>query len=177
MLNKAILIGRLTKNPDVRVTNSGIPVASFTLAVNRNYSSANGEKEADFINCVCYRKLAEIVGKYLNKGSLISVEGRIQTRSYEGQDGQRRYVTEVICDNVVFLETRQQQSNNYQQNNNYQQSNNYQQNSNYQQKNYQQQPTFNINQNQQNQSNNPSNNKQDDFFNDNIDISEDDLPF
>lgn len=102
MYNKVILIGRLTKDPEARVTSTGIPVATFTLAVNRNY----GEREADFINCVAYRKLADIVGRYVKKGSLVSVDGRLQTRSYDAQDGSKRYVTEVICDNVVFLDTK-----------------------------------------------------------------------
>jgi len=115
MYNKVILIGRLTKDPDARVTTNNIPVASFTLAVNRNY----GEREADFINCVTFRKLAEIVGRYVKKGSLVSVDGRLQTRSYDAQDGTKRYVTEVLCDNVVFLDTKQQgqpsNNNSYQQ--------------------------------------------------------------
>lgn len=187
MLNKVILIGRLTKDPEIKVTNSGIPVGTFTLAVSRNFTTASGEREADFLICVCYRKLAEVVGRYVKKGSQISVEGRIQTRSYDGQDGVKRYVTEIICENVVFLDTKPS-TNDYQGN----QNNQYQQ----QYSSFgQQQPSFNVNQQPQaqNRYNNPSNNQafqnnynnnnnsqpKDDYFSDNpnIDISEDDLPF
>ncbi|CRK82461.1 single-stranded DNA-binding protein [Neobacillus massiliamazoniensis] len=104
MLNRVVLVGRLTKDPDLRYTPNGVPVATFTLAVNRTFSNQQGEKEADFINCVIWRRPAENVANFLKKGSLAGVDGRIQTRSYEGQDGKRVYVTEVVADSVQFLE-------------------------------------------------------------------------
>lgn len=107
-MNKVVLIGRLTKDPELRYTSSNVPAASFTLAVNRNFQNQNGVREADFINIVMWRKQAETVKKYLTKGSLISIEGRIQTRSYDGADGKRVYVTEVIADNFEFLESKGQ---------------------------------------------------------------------
>ena len=105
-MNKAILVGRLTKDPEMRTTSSGIAVTSFTVAVNRPYSDQSGERQTDFINCVIWRKQAENVAKYCTKGSLVAVEGRIQTRSYDHQDGSKRYVTEVVCDNVTFLSSK-----------------------------------------------------------------------
>ncbi|MGI6711334.1 MAG: single-stranded DNA-binding protein [Bacillota bacterium] len=103
MLNRIVLIGRLTKDPELRYTPSGIAVATFTLAVDRNYKSAQGEKETDFINIVTWRQLAELCANYLSKGKLAAVDGRLQIRSFEGQDGQRRTVAEVVADNVRFL--------------------------------------------------------------------------
>lgn len=102
-MNKAIIIGRLTKDPEMRTTSSGINSTSFTVAVSRNYSNQNGERETDFINCVAWRKQAENIAKYCTKGTQVAVEGRIQTRSYDAQDGTKRYVTEIIADNVTFL--------------------------------------------------------------------------
>ena len=87
MINRVVLVGRLTKDPELRYTPNGIPVSTFTLAVNRTFTNRQGEREADFINCVVWRKQAENVANYLRKGSLAGVEGRIQTRSYEAQDG------------------------------------------------------------------------------------------
>ncbi len=104
MINRAILVGRLAKDPDLKYTPSGAAVTRFTLAVNRTFSNAAGEKEADFINCTVWRKQAENTANFLKKGSLAGVEGRIQTGSYEGQDGKRVYTTEVVCDSVQFLE-------------------------------------------------------------------------
>ena len=105
-MNKVILIGRLTKDPELRTTSSNLSVATFSLAVARPYSStqnnSNGQ-DADFINCVVWRKQAENLAKYCHKGSQIAVDGRIQTRNYQAQDGTKRYVTEVICDNITFL--------------------------------------------------------------------------
>lgn len=103
MLNRVVLIGRLTKDPELRYTPGGVAVASFTLAVDRNFKNAQGERETDFIPCVVYRQLAELCANYLAKGKLAAIDGRIQVRSFEGQDGQRRWVTEVIGDNVRFL--------------------------------------------------------------------------
>ena len=104
MMNRVVLVGRLTKDPDLRYTPNGVPVATFTLAVNRTFSNQQGEKEADFINCVIWRRPAENVANFLKKGSLAGVDGRIQTRTYDGQDGKRVYVTEVVADSVQFLE-------------------------------------------------------------------------
>ncbi len=103
MLNRVVLIGRLTRDPELRYTPSGVAVANFTLAVDRNFKNAQGEREADFIPCVVYRQLAELCANYLSKGKLAAVDGRIQIRSYDGQDGQKRWVTEVIAENVRFL--------------------------------------------------------------------------
>lgn len=102
-MNKVILIGRLTKDPELRTTPTGTATTSFSIAVQRNFTNQNGEREADFINCVAWRKQAENVAKYCNKGSQVAVEGRIQVRSYDGQDGTKKYVTEVIADNITFL--------------------------------------------------------------------------
>ncbi|MDK3846550.1 single-stranded DNA-binding protein [Staphylococcus pseudintermedius] len=113
MLNRTVLVGRLTKDPDFRTTPSGVEVATFTLAVNRNFKSKDGEQQVDFINCVVFKKQAENVKNYLSKGSLAGVDGRLQSRSYENQEGRRVYVTEVICDSVQFLEPKSNnQSNN-----------------------------------------------------------------
>lgn len=101
-MNKVILIGRLTKDPELKITASGIDMCSFGIAVNRP-ANANGEKEADFINCVAFKIVASNLVKYQRKGSLIAVEGKLQTRKYQAQDGTNRTATEVIADNVVFL--------------------------------------------------------------------------
>ena len=106
MINNVVLAGRLTKDPDLRYTASGTGVATFTLAVNRNFTNQNGNREADFINCVIWRKSAENLANYAKKGTLIGVTGRIQTRNYENQQGQRVYVTEVVADNFQLLESR-----------------------------------------------------------------------
>lgn len=103
MLNRIVLIGRLTKDPELRYTQSGKAVCAFTLAVDRPYLANNGNREADFINIVVWNKTAENCAQYLAKGKLAAVDGRLQIRSYDGQDGQRRYITEVIADNVRFL--------------------------------------------------------------------------
>lgn len=104
MINRVVLVGRLTKDPELRYTPNGVAVATFTLAVNRTFMNQSGEREADFINCVVWRKQAENMANYLRKGSLTGIEGRIQTRSYENQEGRRVYVTEVVADSVQFLE-------------------------------------------------------------------------
>lgn len=110
-MNKVVLIGRLTRDPELRYTGNNTPVASFTLAVNRNFSNQQGEREADFINIVVWRKQAENVKNYLTQGSQCAVEGRIQTRSYDDQNGQKRYVTEVVADNVEFLGSKNSSTN------------------------------------------------------------------
>src|SRR5690554_5156692 len=104
MLNKVVLIGRLTKDPEIRYLPSGVAVTTFFLAVNRNFTNQQGEREADFLPIVTWRGLAETCGKYLAKGRLVAVAGRIQTRNYETQTGERRYVTEIIADEVQFLD-------------------------------------------------------------------------
>ena len=106
MLNRAILIGRLTKDPELKYTPNGAAVATFTLAVDRFRNNAQGEREADFIPIVVWQKQAENCANYLGKGSLAAVDGRIQVRSYDGKDGVRRWVTEVIADTVRFLDKR-----------------------------------------------------------------------
>ncbi|MGX5376965.1 single-stranded DNA-binding protein [Ligilactobacillus sp. LYQ135] len=108
MINRVVLVGRLTKDPDLRYTQSGTAVASFTLAVDRSFTNQNGQREADFINCVLWRKAAENFANFTHKGSMVAVEGRLQTRSYENQQGARVYVTEVVVDNFSLLETKAQ---------------------------------------------------------------------
>ena len=103
-MNKAILIGRLTRDPEVRYLQSGEPVTSFTMACDRPFTKQDGTREADFIPVVCFRRLAETAGKYLAKGRLVAISGRIQTRNYQTQDGSKRYVTEIVADEVRFLE-------------------------------------------------------------------------
>lgn len=105
-MNNANLVGRLTRPVDLRYTQSGIAYGSFTLAVNRKYKNKDGEREADFINCVIWKKGADLLANYTQKGSLIGVSGPIQTRSYDNQQGQRVYVTEVLVENFDFLESR-----------------------------------------------------------------------
>lgn len=105
MLNRIQLIGRLTRDPELRYVSNGHPMAQFTLAVDRDFKNAAGDREADFVNCVTWRKLAEQVGQYCARGRLVAVEGRLQTRSYEAQDGSRRKVTEVVGDRVWFLDS------------------------------------------------------------------------
>lgn len=168
MINNVVLVGRLTKDPDLRYTSSGTAVATFTLAVNRNFSSQSGEKETDFINCVIWRKSAETLANYAKKGSLIGVTGRIQTRNYENQQGQRVYVTEVVAENFQLLESR---------------ATNEQRRSSPSGDFNQNQPSFG-NSNNQNQSNqttsgmpNFDRDTSDPFGGSSIDISDDDLPF
>lgn len=154
MINTVVLTGRLTRDPELKYTGSGIAVTNFNLAVDRSFKNASGEREADFIMCQAWRKTAELIAENLNKGSLIGVEGRIQTRNYQDNDGKTVYITEVVVDNLTFLESKN--SNN--QNNNHQQNNNYQANNN--------QNTFNNSNNDPFESNT-----------DVTDISDDDLPF
>lgn len=149
MINRIVLVGRLTKDPEFRTTPSGVDVANFTLAVNRNFKNKNGEQQADFINVVVFKKQAENVNNYLFKGSLAGVDGRIQSRSYENKEGQRVFVTEVVADSVQFLEPK----NNGQANN--------------------------VSKGQQTGTNNQRSSNDNPFANNNgpIDIKDDDLPF
>ncbi|WLR50847.1 single-stranded DNA-binding protein [Bacillus tianshenii] len=104
MLNRVVLVGRLTKDPELRYTPNGVAVANFTLAVNRTFTNQQGERDADFINCVVWRRQAENVANFLKKGSLAGVDGRIQTRSFDNQEGRRVFITEVVAESVQFLE-------------------------------------------------------------------------
>lgn len=105
-MNRVILVGRLVKDPELKRTPNDIPVVQFTLAVNRSFSSKNGEKQADFINCVVWRTQAENLAKYMHKGNQIGVEGQLQVRTYEDNGGVKRYITEVVCDQIHFLESK-----------------------------------------------------------------------
>lgn len=107
-MNKVCLIGRLTTKPELRYTNSNLPYTRFSVAVNRTFNNTQGQRETDFINIIVWRKQAENICNYLDKGSLISVEGRIQTGSYDDKDGNKRYTTDVVADNVQFLESKNQ---------------------------------------------------------------------
>lgn len=109
MINNVTLVGRLTKDVELKYTPANQAVAQFTLAVNRTFKNANGERESDFINCVIWRKSAENFANFVKKGALIGITGRIQTRNYENQQGQRIYITEVIAENFQMLESRNQQ--------------------------------------------------------------------
>ena len=114
MLNKIILMGRLTRDPELRRTNSGTPVASFTIAVDRDFKSQDGEKETDFIDIVVWRSTAEFVSKYFAKGRMAVVEGRLQIRDWNAQDGTKRRTAEVVADNVYFGDTKKEaQQNNF----------------------------------------------------------------
>lgn len=165
MINRVVLVGRLTKDVDLRYTGSGAAVASFTIAVNRQFTNAQGDREADFIQCVIWRKAAENFKNFTHKGSLVGIDGRIQTRNYDNQQGQRVYVTEVVVDNFSLLEPKSDnagsgQSMNSNNSNNYSQSNN-------------------MNNSFGNQNNQQNSVGEDPFANNGepIDISDDDLPF
>ena len=106
-MNKVLLIGRITKDPEIRYSQNGTPQVLFTLAVDRGIRDNNGNRQADFISCVAWRGQADFISRYIRKGYLMSIEGRIQTRNYQGQDGQMRYVTEVVLDAVENLQPRQ----------------------------------------------------------------------
>ncbi|PKK87760.1 MAG: single-stranded DNA-binding protein [Tenericutes bacterium HGW-Tenericutes-8] len=110
MLNRVVLVGRITKDPELKRTQNNIAVVSFTIAVNRQFSNEQGESQADFIQCVAWRKQAENMQSYVRKGALLGIDGRIQTRNYETQNGETRYVTEVVCDAVQFLESKKSDS-------------------------------------------------------------------
>ncbi len=163
MINRTVLVGRLVRDPEYRTTPSGVQVATFTLAVNRTFTNQQGEREADFINCVVFRKTAESVNQYLSKGKLAGVDGRLQSRSYENNEGKKVFVTEVVCDNVQFLEPKDSQndSNSYQNGTSYQKGNNYTQN----------------NQNVQQGQNKAKYDQQNNPFNNGSDFDDTDLPF
>ncbi len=163
MINSVTLVGRLTKDPELRTTPSGVEVGNFTLAVNRTFTNQNGERDADFINCIVFRKQAVSVNQYLSKGKLAGIVGRLQTRSYDNKEGQKVFVTEVVCDNVQFLEPKDSQngSNSYQNGTSYQKGNNYTQN----------------NQNVQQGQNKAKYDQQNNPFNNGSDFDDTDLPF
>lgn len=162
MLNRVILIGRLTRDPELRYTPAGVAVTQFTLAVDRPFTSQGGEREADFIPVVTWRQLAETCANYLRKGRLTAVEGRIQVRNYENNEGKRVYVTEVIADNVRFLESNRDGGN-----------------TNSGGGAMREEPFYGGGGNGNRGNNNFSRNNQDPFSDDGkpIDISDDDLPF
>lgn len=110
MINNVVLVGRMTKDPELRRTQSAKAVTSFTLAVDKGFTQQDGQS-ADFINCVVWNKSAESVEKYTSKGSLVGIEGRLNTRSYENNQGNKVYVTEVICNNVTFLDSKKKEEN------------------------------------------------------------------
>lgn len=112
MINRTVLVGRLTRDPELKYTNSGRAVASFNIAVNRQFTNSQGEREADFINCVIWNKTAENFCNFTCKGSLVGIDGRIQTRSYENQQGTRVFVTEVVAENFSLLESKNSNQNN-----------------------------------------------------------------
>ncbi|MBN8236471.1 single-stranded DNA-binding protein [Halobacillus kuroshimensis] len=162
MLNRVVLAGRLTKDPDLRYTPNGVAVANFTIAVNRPFSNNQGDRDADFINCVVWRRAAENLANFMSKGSLVGVDGRLQSRSFDNQEGKRVFVTEVVADSVQFLESKGGSS----QGGGNRGGSGYQPNQN--------QPSGN------NFGSNNNNQRNDDPFADNgepIDISDDDLPF
>ena len=105
MINRTILVGRITKDPELKATQSNISFVNFTLAVNRQFKDDKGETQVDFIQCIVWRKQSENLARYVKKGALLGIEGRIQTRNYETEEG-TRYITEVVCDTVQFLETK-----------------------------------------------------------------------
>lgn len=164
MLNRVVIVGRLTRDPDLRYTPNGVAVANFTVAVNRPFSNQQGNRDADFINCVVWRRQAENLANYMRKGSQIGVDGRLQTRTFEGQDGKTVFVTEVVADSVQFLESKGATQNRDEQDS---YSPGFQQNQNQ----FQNQPQ-NQNQNQTQKEVNPFENNGEP-----IDISDDDLPF
>ena len=104
MINNVVLVGRLTRDPELRYTPSNVAVATFSLAVNRNFKNQAGDREADFISCIMWRQQAENFANWLKKGALVGITGRIQTRSYDNQQGQRVYVTEVVAENFQLME-------------------------------------------------------------------------
>lgn len=185
MINNVVLVGRLTRDVDLRYTQSGTAVASFTVAVDRSFRNAQGERQTDFINCVMWRKAAENFAQFTRKGSLVGIEGSIQTRNYENQQGQRVYVTEVLSNNFSLLEPKTVTEQRPTSNNNG--SSNY---GGFGGNNNNQQPSFGGddpfgssftggNDSSFNSNNNTSDNNNDPFANnsDTIDIVDDDLPF
>lgn len=174
MINNVVLVGRLTRDAELRYTGSGTAVASFTVAVERQFKNAQGERETDFINCVAWRKTAEIISNFTRKGSLVGVTGHIQTRNYTNNEGRKVYITEVVCENFQMLEPKsvtEKRAQNDGSSSNSGFSGNSSNNSNYSQNNNQA-PKNNSKSNYANFDEDPF-----DSNNDSIDISDDDLPF
>ncbi|WP_294762075.1 single-stranded DNA-binding protein [uncultured Lactobacillus sp.] len=169
MINRAVLTGRLTRDPELRTTQSGLSVAAFNLAVDRQYSNSQGKRDADFVSCVIWRKAAENFCNFTSKGSLVGIDGRIQTRSYENKSGQKVYVTEIVVDSFSLLESKKDRL----ANNNNGNNSNYDANTN--------NNGFSNNTTGTNYTSNSSNESQapDPFAEsgDSIDITDDDLPF
>ena len=111
-MNRVVMIGRTTANVELKQTTSGTSVAEFSIAVNRTFKNANGERESDFFNCIAFSKLAETISRYVKKGDQIGIEGRLQTRNYTNREGKKVYVTEIIVENVEFLQTKKQEEQN-----------------------------------------------------------------
>ena len=157
MINRAVLVGRLTNGPELKYTGSGVAVATFTVAVNRQFTNSQGEREADFIRCQMWRKAAENFCNFTRKGSLVGIDGRIQTRSYDNQQGTRVYVTEVVAENFSLLESKNSNQN----------------------EQFEQNRPQNNGQNYQNKQNGQSvpNRNPNDPFNSMPEIKDDDLPF
>lgn len=109
-MNKVIIIGRNTKDIELKQTTAGISAVEFSIAVKRNFKSANGEYESDFINCVAFKNTAELISRYVNKGDMVCVVGRIQTRSYTNKEGRKIYVTEIVVEEVEFLQSKKQEA-------------------------------------------------------------------
>lgn len=177
MINRVVLVGRLTKDPELKYTQSGIAVTRFTLAVNRTFTNQQGQREADFVNCVTWRKQAENTANFLRKGSLTGIEGRIQTSNFEGKDGNRVFMTEVVADSVQFLEPRSVNAERGGGGSGFDSSYQGQSAPSQGQGNYQQQPSYQSNQQPSQQS---YSNANDDPFKTNggpISVSDDDLPF
>jgi len=207
MINRVVLVGRLTRDPELRYTANGAAVANFTVAVNRSFTNASGEREADFIGCIIWRKAAENFANFTKKGSLVGIDGRIQTSSYDNQQGQRVYRTDVVVENFSLLESRaeserrnsdsnnnsnsapsynnnnQSNQSSYGNNNNNSSNNNSYNNNSGNGGNAGSNSNYSNNSNKSNNNNNQSNNSNtnmSDPFADNskpIDISDDDLPF
>lgn len=151
-MNRTVIVGRLTKDPELRYTQSNKAVVGFTVAVNRQFTNSNGEREADFIKCIVWGKQAENLARYMKKGQQLGVDGRLQSRNYQANDGSRKYITELVAESVQYLESKNNNSNDLAP----------------QQQTYNQQPAAN-----------DTKKAIDDFanFGANIDISDDDLPF
>lgn len=169
MINNVVLVGRLTRDVELRYTANGTAVGSFTVALDRPFTNQSGERETDFVNCVAWRKTAETLANFTRKGSLIGVQGRIQTRNYTNQSGQKVYVTEVVCDTFSMLESKSVTERRAQQDDGDTSSSNNYNNKQSQQTSYNQAPN---NQNFSNFNNDPF-----EKTGDPIDISDDDLPF
>lgn len=163
-MNRVVLVGRITRDPELRTSPSNVPFTAFSIAVNRTAVSANGEREADFINCVAFNKQAENLCRFIKKGGQIGVEGKLQTRRYTAQDGSNRIATEVICDAIHFLEPKGSSQGGYNDYSSYETS-------------YMQQPQTQPSQPQNNFFQEPKKNNQFDEVKKQFDISDDDLPF